>query len=115
MEMQSSSSWKHSFSTLYVLRTHTTKAHPEILLLGWFLASQEKNQDKNQNNDNRIIQNNKEQRDFRRRRWLPTLAEVPQIGAVGQFCCWEWDQVGTWINTEDYTSLTYDLMLPRKK
>lgn len=61
MEIQSSSSWMHSFSTLYVLRTHTTKAHPEILLFGWFLASQEKNQDKNQNNDNCIIQNNKEQ------------------------------------------------------
>ena len=32
----------HSFSTLYILGTHATKTHPEILLFCWFLASQEK-------------------------------------------------------------------------
>lgn len=42
MAIWSSSVWMHSFSTVYVLCTHTAKTHPEILLFCWFLASQVK-------------------------------------------------------------------------
>lgn len=93
--------WKHSFSTPYVLCTHTTKTHAEILLFCCFLAFQVKNQIKIKTMTTTLSKiASRKQRDSGAQCGLPTLTEGPQVCTAGQFCCRERDQVGTLINTK---------------